>query len=196
MKVAKMILDKAYTIGRIDPRMYGSFIEHLGRAVYGGIYEPTHPLADEQGFRARRDRSRARAGRSGGSLSGRQFRFRIQLGGFRGQGSPEAAGSGMVHDRDERGRYARILRLVQKGEYQPDVFDQSGHARSRTGSATWWNTANHPGGSKFSDLRIQNGKKDPLIFASGASATKWTARGRWAQKPHTNTAGSPMNPQK
>ena len=51
MKVAKMILDKAYTIGKIDPRMYGSFIEHLGRAVYGGIYEPTHPLADEQGFR-------------------------------------------------------------------------------------------------------------------------------------------------
>ena len=38
MKKARMNLDKAYTIGRIDPRMYGSFIEHLGRAVYGGIY--------------------------------------------------------------------------------------------------------------------------------------------------------------
>ena len=51
MKKAKMILDRAYTIGRIDPRIYGSFIEHLGRAVYGGIYEPGHPTADEQGFR-------------------------------------------------------------------------------------------------------------------------------------------------
>ena len=30
-------------IGAISPRLYGSFIEHLGRAVYGGIYEPTHP---------------------------------------------------------------------------------------------------------------------------------------------------------
>ena len=46
-----MILDRAYQIGKIDPRMYGSFIEHLGRAVYGGIYEPGHPSADEQGFR-------------------------------------------------------------------------------------------------------------------------------------------------
>ena len=51
MKKATMTLDKAYQISRIDPRMYGSFIEHLGRAVYGGIYEPGHPMADEQGFR-------------------------------------------------------------------------------------------------------------------------------------------------
>ena len=51
MKNASIILDKDYIIGRIDPRIYGSFIEHLGRAVYGGIYEPGHPMADEQGFR-------------------------------------------------------------------------------------------------------------------------------------------------
>ena len=31
--------------------MYGSFIEHLGRVVYGGIYEPDHPTANELGFR-------------------------------------------------------------------------------------------------------------------------------------------------
>ena len=51
MKKASMTLDKSYRVGPIDPRMYGSFIEHLGRAVYGGIYEPGHPMADEQGFR-------------------------------------------------------------------------------------------------------------------------------------------------
>ena len=48
---AKMILDKEYKIAAVDPRIYGSFIEHLGRAVYGGIYEPDHPLADGYGFR-------------------------------------------------------------------------------------------------------------------------------------------------
>ncbi|NMA65396.1 MAG: alpha-N-arabinofuranosidase [Clostridiaceae bacterium] len=51
MKTAKMILDKDYRIGEIDKRIYGSFIEHLGRAVYGGIYEPDHPEADDMGFR-------------------------------------------------------------------------------------------------------------------------------------------------
>ena len=51
MKSAKVILDKDYRIGKIDDRLYGSFIEHLGRAVYGGIYEPGHPQADGDGFR-------------------------------------------------------------------------------------------------------------------------------------------------
>ena len=51
MEKATMILDKDFVIGEIDERIYGSFIEHLGRAVYGGIYEPTHPLADDNGFR-------------------------------------------------------------------------------------------------------------------------------------------------
>ena len=50
MKKASIILDRDYQVGRIDKRLYGSFIEHLGRAVYGGIYEPDHPLADELGF--------------------------------------------------------------------------------------------------------------------------------------------------
>jgi alpha-N-arabinofuranosidase len=50
-KKATMILDKHYKIGQVDKRIYGSFIEHLGRAVYGGIYELGHPEADEDGFR-------------------------------------------------------------------------------------------------------------------------------------------------
>ena len=51
MKHARMTLDKAFQIGPIDPRIYGSFLEHMGRAIYEGIYEPGHPAADEQGFR-------------------------------------------------------------------------------------------------------------------------------------------------
>ena len=51
MKKAKIILDKNYKIGKVDKRLYGSFIEHLGRAVYGGIYEQGHAKADKTGFR-------------------------------------------------------------------------------------------------------------------------------------------------
>ncbi len=51
MNNAKMILNKDYIVGAVDKRIYGSFIEHLGRAVYGGIYEPGHPTADKLGFR-------------------------------------------------------------------------------------------------------------------------------------------------
>lgn len=51
MKTARIILDPDFRIGDVDPRLFGSFIEHLGRAVYGGIYEPDHPTADAHGFR-------------------------------------------------------------------------------------------------------------------------------------------------
>lgn len=48
---AKVTVDKAKIVSEIDNRLYSSFIEHLGRAVYGGIYEPTHETADDMGFR-------------------------------------------------------------------------------------------------------------------------------------------------
>ena len=48
---AKITANKKFVIGEIDGRIYGSFIEHLGRAVYNGIYEPSHPTSDELGFR-------------------------------------------------------------------------------------------------------------------------------------------------
>ena len=48
---AALHLYKENVVSPVDKRIFGSFIEHLGRAVYGGIYEPGHPTADEEGFR-------------------------------------------------------------------------------------------------------------------------------------------------
>jgi alpha-N-arabinofuranosidase len=48
---ARIVIDNDYRIGDIDPRLYGSFVEHMGRAVYGGIHDPSHPTADADGFR-------------------------------------------------------------------------------------------------------------------------------------------------
>lgn len=47
----KLTVNTENVISKIDRRLFGSFIEHLGRAVYGGIYEPAHPTADQDGFR-------------------------------------------------------------------------------------------------------------------------------------------------
>ncbi|MBN2049146.1 MAG: alpha-N-arabinofuranosidase [Spirochaetales bacterium] len=44
-------LNSRNIISVIDDRLYSSFIEHMGRAVYTGIYEPDHPTADADGFR-------------------------------------------------------------------------------------------------------------------------------------------------
>lgn len=51
MKNSKITVIKNREVAKVDKRLFGSFIEHLGRAVYGGIYEPTHETADDCGFR-------------------------------------------------------------------------------------------------------------------------------------------------
>ena len=48
---ADLVVNRENIISEVDPRLYGSFIEHLGRAVYSGIYEPEHETANEDGFR-------------------------------------------------------------------------------------------------------------------------------------------------
>ena len=47
----RVIVDGDFGIADLDRRLFGTFVEHLGRCVYGGIYEPGHPAADGHGFR-------------------------------------------------------------------------------------------------------------------------------------------------
>jgi alpha-L-arabinofuranosidase len=51
MSKARIILDSDFVISALDRRLFGAFVEHLGRCVYTGIFEPDHPTADEHGFR-------------------------------------------------------------------------------------------------------------------------------------------------
>lgn len=48
---SRVIVNRNYLVDKIDNRIYSGFVEHLGRAVYEGIYQPGHPSADEDGFR-------------------------------------------------------------------------------------------------------------------------------------------------
>ncbi|MEC5198963.1 alpha-L-arabinofuranosidase [Arthrobacter sp. PL16] len=51
MQHARLTLDPSFTVGRINRNIFGGFVEHLGRHVYDGIYEPGHATADDEGFR-------------------------------------------------------------------------------------------------------------------------------------------------
>ncbi|MEU7841578.1 alpha-N-arabinofuranosidase [Micromonospora sp. NPDC049114] len=51
MNTARLLLDPRRRVAPVPRRLFGSFVEHLGRCVYTGIYEPGHPSADADGFR-------------------------------------------------------------------------------------------------------------------------------------------------
>ncbi len=163
MKKSTLILDKEYKISQIDPRIYGSFIEHLGRAVYGGIYEPGHPLADENGFRTDVIEAVKKLGvpivryPGGNFVSGfcwedsvgpvDQRPERLDLAWFTTEtnevGLHEFANWAKKADSD-------IMYAINLGTRGPE------NARDIL------EYANHPGGSKYSDMRIANGIRDPL----------------------------------
>lgn len=158
-----MILDKDYVIGKIDDRIYGSFIEHLGRAVYGGIYEPGHPEADEQGFRKDVLELVKKLGVPVVRYPGGNF-----VSGFNWEDSV-----GPVSARPKRLDLAwETTETNEVGLHE--FYDWAKKAGSEVMYAVNLGTrgaesardiveyANHKSGSKFSDMRIKNGKKDPL----------------------------------
>ncbi len=49
---SKILIDAEREVGAIDPKLFGCFLEHMGRAIYEGIYEPGSPFADSRGFRS------------------------------------------------------------------------------------------------------------------------------------------------
>src|SRR3977135_1430022 len=51
MRNVEVRLHRDFAIGSTHPRLFGAFVEHLGRCVYGGIFEPGHPTADAKGYR-------------------------------------------------------------------------------------------------------------------------------------------------
>lgn len=48
---SKIVIDRERVIGQIDPKVFGGFLEHMGRAIYEGIYDPQSAQADETGLR-------------------------------------------------------------------------------------------------------------------------------------------------
>ncbi len=163
MKTAKMILDRDYRIGKVDDRLFGSFIEHLGRAVYGGIYEPGHPLADELGFRTDVIEAVKNLGVPVVRYPGGNF-----VSGFRWEDSVGPAAerprrldlAWFTTETNEVGLHeftawaekvgAEVMYAVNLGTRGPE------QARDVV------EYANHMGGSALSDRRIANGRREPF----------------------------------
>ena len=163
MKKASLILDRNYVVGPVDRRLFGSFIEHLGRAVYGGIYEPGHPEADGQGFRrdvlslVKRLNVPVVRYPGGNFVSG--FRWEDSVGPR--ENRPKRLDlAWMTTETNEVGIHefadwakkadTEIMYAVNLGTRGPD------DARNVV------EYLNHPSGSLYSDMRIKNGRRDPF----------------------------------
>ncbi|KPC84708.1 alpha-N-arabinofuranosidase [Streptomyces sp. NRRL S-4] len=164
-RTARFTLDPAFTVGDVDPRLYGSFVEHLGRCVYDGILEPGHPSADEAGLRTDVLDLVRELGVTAIRYPGGNF-----VSGYRWEDS--------VGPADERPRrldlawrstetnrfglseYIDFLRKV--GPQAEPMLAVNLGTRGVQEAIRLQEYANHPAGTELSDLRAAHGDKDPF----------------------------------
>ncbi|WP_353942403.1 alpha-N-arabinofuranosidase [Streptomyces sp. HUAS MG91] len=165
MSTARFTLDPAFTIGTVDPRLFGSFVEHLGRCVYTGIFEPDHPSADEAGLRTDVLELVRELGVTVIRYPGGNF-----VSGYKWEDSV-----GPVEDRPRRldlawrttepnrfglSEYIAFLRKI--GPRAEPMMAVNLGTRGVAEAIELQEYANHPSGTALSDLRAEHGDKDPF----------------------------------
>ena len=160
---ASITANKKFIIGEIDRRIYGSFIEHLGRAVYGGIYEPSHPNADADGFRT--------------DVIELVKKLNVPI--VRYPGGNFVSGYHWEDGTGDRAQRPKRMELawsaVETNEIGIDEFQAWAKkadteimyavnlgTRGPDDARNVVEYLNHPSGSLYSDMRIKNGRKDPF----------------------------------
>jgi alpha-L-arabinofuranosidase len=162
MKNASMVLDPRFTLAEVDRRLFGSFVEHMGRCVYTGIFEPDHPTADGSGFRGDVLELVRELGPTLVRYPGGNF-----VSSYRWED-----GVGPVEERPARLDLAwralepntvglnEFLQWAGTAGIDPMMAVNLG-TRGVQEACDLLEYSNHPGGTYFSDLRRSHGVKDP-----------------------------------
>jgi alpha-L-arabinofuranosidase len=162
MQTAKITIDPDFHIGEIDPRLFGAFAEHLGRCIYGGLYEPDHPTADDLGFRQ--------------DVLGMVKELQVPIvrypGGNFVSGYNWEDGVGPKEKRPRRLDLAwktvetnhfgtnEFVAWCKRASVAPMMTVNLG-TRGIDAARCFLEYCNHPGGTHYSDLRISHGAKEP-----------------------------------
>jgi alpha-N-arabinofuranosidase len=160
---ARLILDPDFALGSVDRRLFGSFVEHMGRCVYEGVFEPGHPSADDNGFRRDVLDLVRELGPTVVRYPGGNF-----VSGYRWED-----GVGAASDRPTRLDLAwrsvepnsfglhEFMAWSDEAAVEPMLAVNLG-TRGVQEAADLVEYCNHPGGTAVSDQRVKNGASDPF----------------------------------
>ncbi|WP_329269263.1 alpha-N-arabinofuranosidase [Streptomyces pseudovenezuelae] len=161
--VARLVLDPAFTVGDVDPRLFGSFVEHLGRCVYTGLYEPGHPTADADGLRTDvlelvRELGVTAIRYPGGNfVSGYDWEDGV---GPKEQ-RPRRLDPAWRSTETNQFGLAEFMRFVGKVDGAEPMLAVNLGTRGVREAVQLLEYANHPGGTTRADERIAHGDQDP-----------------------------------
>jgi alpha-N-arabinofuranosidase len=162
MEKTHVILDPAYHIAAVDPRIFGGFLEHMGRAVYEGVFDPNSAHADENGFRK--------------DVLGALRQLRMTA--MRYPGGNFASGYHWMDGIGPKEQRPTVRELawqsIEPNQFGTDEFVKLSHIMNWTpmitvnlGTGTpeearnWVEYCNCQAGSQYADMRVENGSKAP-----------------------------------
>ncbi len=162
---ASFALDPAFTVGEVDPRIFGSFVEHLGRCVYTGIFEPGHPTADEAGLRGDVLELIRELGVTAVRYPGGNF-----VSGYRWEDSvgpaeerPRRLDLAWRSTETNQFGLSEFVSFAKKiGPQAEPMLALNLGTRGVAEALQLQEYANHPGGTELSELRKSHGDKDPF----------------------------------
>ena len=162
MPRAHIKLDKQAVIAPVRRRTFGSFVEHLGRCVYTGLYEPEHPSANDEGFRMDVVALVRELGSTTIRYPGGNF-----VSGFRWEDSVgprdkrpvrrDLAWHSLESNQVGLDEFARWLKLTESEL----MLAVNLGTRGIQPALDLLEYANHPSGTALSDLRVANGTPEP-----------------------------------
>ena len=163
MSTASIVLDTAFTTGPVPRRLFGSFVEHMGRCVYTGIYEPGHPTADDDGLRGDVLALTREIGPTVVRYPGGNFVSNYRWEDGVGPKDQRPSRLDLAWHSIETNQFGlhEFADWAEGAGAEPMMAINLG-TRGLQEACDLLEYANHPGGTYWSDRRIANGAADPF----------------------------------
>jgi alpha-N-arabinofuranosidase len=162
MDPTTITLHTKFQIGPVDPRIFGGFLEHMGRAVYEGVYDPTSPHADEDGCRADVLAALGRLKMTALRYPGGNFASGYHWMDGVGPRADRPTVRELAWQSIEPNRFGtdEYVRLCRKMGWTPMVTVNLG-AGTPEEARNWVEYCNCPPGTRYADMRAANGSAAP-----------------------------------
>ncbi|TFH14516.1 MAG: alpha-N-arabinofuranosidase [Lentisphaerales bacterium] len=162
MKQTTIQLHTGFNIGQVDPRIFGGFLEHLGRAVYEGVYEPSSTLADPNGFRTDVLNSLKRLKMTAMRYPGGNFASGYHWLDGVGPGEKRPVARDLAWNSIEPNRFGtdEFIRLSREMDWIPMLTANLGTGTPEE-AGNWVEYCNCPTGTRYADMRAANGYDQP-----------------------------------
>jgi alpha-N-arabinofuranosidase len=162
MKDTTITLHTGFQIGQVDERIFGGFLEHMGRAVYEGVYDPKSAHADEDGFRTdvlealRRWNMTAMRYPGGNFASGYHWLDGV------GPAKQRPTILELAWQSTEPNHFGtdEFIKLCRRMNWTPMLTVNLGTGTPEE-AGRWVEYCNRPAGTKYADMRIANGATAP-----------------------------------